>query len=46
VEYTYPDMAHRPYAMVLNTIMIAFTLAVSYVYYRLQRLLVPEELRA
>jgi putative spermidine/putrescine transport system permease protein len=39
VEFVYPDLAHRPYSMVLNTVMITFTVAVSYAYYRLQKLL-------
>ncbi|SHH65596.1 putative spermidine/putrescine transport system permease protein [Sporobacter termitidis DSM 10068] len=36
VEYIYPDLAHRPYAMVLNSIMIVFTVFISYFYYRLE----------
>lgn len=35
VEYTYPDIAHRPYAMVLNSIMILFTVAITYLYYKI-----------
>jgi putative spermidine/putrescine transport system permease protein len=36
VEYIYPSMDHRPYSMVLNSIMILFTVGVSYIYYKLQ----------
>jgi putative spermidine/putrescine transport system permease protein len=43
VEFVYPDLAHRPYAMVLNTIMIIFTLFISYGYYRVQGLLFKPE---
>ncbi len=40
VEYTYPDLAHRPYAMVLNSVMVVFTVFISYLYYKLQNKLV------
>jgi len=39
VEFVYPDLAHRPYTMVLNTVMIAVTLIFSYAYYRIQGIL-------
>jgi putative spermidine/putrescine transport system permease protein len=39
VEFVYPDLAHRPYAMVLDTVMIVFSVAVTYVYYKLQQAL-------
>jgi putative spermidine/putrescine transport system permease protein len=39
VEYVYPDLAHQPYSMVLNSVMITFAIAVAYVYYCLQRLI-------
>ncbi|MHB8073652.1 ABC transporter permease [Desulfosporosinus fructosivorans] len=35
VEYVHPDIAHRPYAMVLNSIMIIFTVVVTYIYYKI-----------
>ncbi|TGE39932.1 ABC transporter permease subunit [Desulfosporosinus fructosivorans] len=35
VEYVHPDIAHRPYAMVLNSIMIIFTMVVTYIYYKI-----------
>lgn len=35
IEYTHPDLRHRPYAMVLNVLMIAVGLAASVVYFRL-----------
>lgn len=35
VEYTHPDLAHRPYAMVLNSIMIALSVAITYFYYKI-----------
>lgn len=35
IEYTHPDLRHRPYAMVLNVLMIAIGLIASAVYFRL-----------
>lgn len=35
VEYTYPDLEHRPYAMVLNSIMIAVSVGITYFYYKI-----------
>lgn len=35
IEYTHPDLRHRPYAMVLNVLMIAVGLAASVVYFRM-----------
>lgn len=34
IEYTHPDLLHRPYAMVLNVIMIAVSLIATYFYFR------------
>ena len=34
IEYAHPDLLHRPYAMVLNVIMIVVCLLVSILYYR------------
>lgn len=34
IEYTHPDLLHRPYAMVLNVVMIMICLLVSVFYYR------------
>lgn len=34
LEYTHPDLLHRPYAMVLNTVMMAICFFVSILYYR------------
>jgi putative spermidine/putrescine transport system permease protein len=45
VEYIYPDMAHRPYSMALNSIMVAFTVIIAYVYYKLQGLLFKTEVK-
>jgi putative spermidine/putrescine transport system permease protein len=39
VEYVYPDMAHQPYSMVLNSVMITFAIVVAYIYYWLQKLI-------
>ncbi|HHW00119.1 MAG TPA: ABC transporter permease subunit [Clostridiaceae bacterium] len=33
IEYTHPELAHRPYAMVLNTIMIVITIAFAIAYH-------------
>lgn len=33
-EYIHPDLLHRPYAMVLNVVMIVICLIVSILYYR------------
>jgi len=35
VEFVYPDIAHRPFAMVLNSLMIIFTVAIAYIYYKI-----------
>jgi putative spermidine/putrescine transport system permease protein len=35
IEYTYPDLAHRPYAMVLNTFMMATSMLLTYIYYKI-----------
>lgn len=35
VEYIHPDLAHRPYAMALNGIMVVLSLFLSYIYYRI-----------
>lgn len=35
VEYTHPDLTHRPIAMALNTIMLVICLATAVLYYRL-----------
>lgn len=35
IEYTYPDLAHRPYAMVLNSIMMGISMLLTYVYYKI-----------
>jgi len=37
IEYTHPDLAHRPYAMVLNTIMIVITSAFTIAYHLLMK---------
>lgn len=35
IEYTNPDLAHRPYAMVLNVFMIGISVLLTYLYYRI-----------
>jgi putative spermidine/putrescine transport system permease protein len=35
VEYTHPDLAHRPYAMVLNSIMIFLSVLITYFYHKI-----------
>lgn len=35
VEFTYPDLAHRPYAMALNGIMVVLSVMLTYIYYRI-----------
>lgn len=34
IEYTHPDLLHRPYAMALNVVMIAVSLAASFLYFK------------
>lgn len=33
-EYTHPDLQHRPYAMVLNMLLVIFCLTVCFIYYK------------
>jgi len=35
IEYTHPDLLHRPYAMALNGIMFFISLIIVVLYYRL-----------
>lgn len=35
VEYTHPDLRHRPYAMALNTIMLVISLLIAVLYHKL-----------
>ncbi|HZK54990.1 MAG TPA: ABC transporter permease subunit [Desulfosporosinus sp.] len=35
VEFTYPDLSHRPYAMALNGIMVVLSVMLTYIYYRI-----------
>lgn len=35
LEYTHPDLAHRPYAMVLNSLMTTISMLLTYIYYRI-----------
>ena len=35
IEYTHPDLLHRPYAMALNSIMFFISLIIVVFYYRL-----------
>lgn len=35
VEYTHPDLAHRPYAMVLNSIMIFLSVLITFFYHKI-----------
>lgn len=35
LEYTHPDLAHRPYAMALNGVMVVLSVMLTYVYYRI-----------
>jgi putative spermidine/putrescine transport system permease protein len=42
VEYVYPDLAHRPYSMVLNSVMVMFAVMFSYFYYKLQNSLLKK----
>ena len=35
IEYTYPDLSHRPYAMVLNSLMMAISMMLTYIYYKI-----------
>ncbi|WP_434511115.1 ABC transporter permease [Desulfitobacterium sp. AusDCA] len=35
VEYIHPDLAHRPYAMALNGIMVVLSVFLSYIYYHI-----------
>ncbi len=37
VEYTNPDLAHRPYAMVLNTLMVVTGIVFTALYFRLMK---------
>ncbi|HHW49657.1 MAG TPA: ABC transporter permease subunit [Clostridiaceae bacterium] len=39
IEYTHPELAHRPYAMVLNTIMIVVTSAFTIAYHFLMKMI-------
>lgn len=35
LEYTHPDLAHRPYAMVLNSLMTIISVLLTYIYYKI-----------
>lgn len=35
LEYTHPDLAHRPYAMVLNSLMTTISMLLTYIYYKI-----------
>lgn len=35
IEYINPDLAHRPYAMVLNSFMVAISMLFTYIYYKI-----------
>jgi len=37
IEYTHPDLLHRPYAMALNGVMLLIGLIISVVYYLISR---------
>ena len=45
IEYTHPDLTHRPYAMALNMIMLLICLIAAGVYYLLLRQKISETRR-